>query len=163
MCVWVRVCVLVTQSVRLCDPRLLCPWNSPGKNTGVGSHSLFKLFMGFSRQEYWSGLPFPSPVDHILSELSTYCLFNLYAESVQFHSVQSLSHIWLFVTPWTATCQASLSITNSQNLLKLMSIASVMPSNHLILCTLLLLPPSIFPSIRVFSSDMQSTWCEMLD
>ena len=58
----------------------------------------------------------------------------------------------LFVTPWTAACQASLSITNSQSLLKLMSIESVMPSNHLILCRPLLLPPSIFPSIRVFSN-----------
>ena len=68
-------------------------------------------------------------------------------------SVQSLSHVQLFVTPWTAAHQASLSITNSQSLLKLMSIESVMPSNHLILCRPLLLPPSIFPSIRVFSSE----------
>ena len=68
-------------------------------------------------------------------------------------SVQSLSHVQLFVTPWTATRQASLSITNSQNLLELMSIESVMPSNHLILCHPLLLPPSIFPSIRVFSNE----------
>ena len=68
-------------------------------------------------------------------------------------SVQSLSHVQLFATPWTAACQASLSITNFQNLLKLMSIELVMPSNHLILCRSLLLPPSIFPSIRVFSND----------
>ena len=68
-------------------------------------------------------------------------------------SVQSLSHVWLFATPWIAAHQASLSITNSQRLLKLMSIESVMPSNHLILCPLLLLPPSIFPSIRVFSTE----------
>jgi len=65
-------------------------------------------------------------------------------------SVQSLICVWLFVTPWTALCQASLSITNSRSLLKLMSIKSVMLSNHLILCRPLLLPPSIFPSIRVF-------------
>ena len=65
-------------------------------------------------------------------------------------SVQSLSHVWLFVTPWTAARQASLSITNSQSLLKLMSIESVMPSNHLILCHPLLLLPSILPSIRLF-------------
>ena len=70
----------------------------------------------------------------------------------QFSSVQSLSHVRLFVTPWTAARQASLSITNSQSLLKLMSIESVLPSNHLILCCLLLLP-SIFPSIMVFSSE----------
>ena len=70
-----------------------------------------------------------------------------------FSSVQSLSHVQLFVIPWTAARQASLSITNSQSLLKLMSIESVMPSNHLILCHLLLFPPSIFPSIRVFSNE----------
>ena len=70
-----------------------------------------------------------------------------------FSSVQSLSHVWLFVTSWTAACQASLSITNSWTLLKLLSIESVMPSNHLILCHPLLLVPSIFPSIRVFSSE----------
>ena len=68
-------------------------------------------------------------------------------------AVQSLCHVQLFVTPWTAACQASLSITNSWSLLRLMSIESVMPSNHLTLCRLLLLTPSIFPSIRVFSSE----------
>ena len=68
-------------------------------------------------------------------------------------SVQSLSHVRLFETPWTVAHQASLSITNSQSLLKLMSIKSVMPSNHLILCRPLLFMPSIFPSIRVFSNE----------
>ena len=68
-------------------------------------------------------------------------------------SVQSLSHVLLFETPWTAAHQASLLITNSQSLLKLMLIESVMPFNHLILCRPLLLPPSIFPSIRVFSNE----------
>ena len=68
-------------------------------------------------------------------------------------SVQPLSHVWLFATPWTATDQASLSITNSWSLLRLMSIESVMSSNHLILCHPLLFPPSIFPSIRVFSNE----------
>ena len=68
-------------------------------------------------------------------------------------SVQSLSHVQLFATLWTKTHQASLSITNSQSLLKLMSIESVMPSNHLILCHSLLLSPSIFSSIRVFSNE----------
>ena len=68
----------------------------------------------------------------------------------QFTSVQSLSRVRLFMTPWTAARQASLSITNSQSWLKLLSIESVMPSNHLILCRCLLLLPSIFPSIRVF-------------
>ena len=69
------------------------------------------------------------------------------------NSVQSLGHVWLFVTPWTAACQASLCITNSWSLLKLMSIELVMPSNHLILCHSLFLLSSIFPSIRVFSNE----------
>ena len=70
-----------------------------------------------------------------------------------FSSVQSLSRVQLFATPWTAARQASLSITNSRSLLKLMSIELVMPSNHLILCCPLLLLPSIFPRIRVFSNQ----------
>ena len=72
---------------------------------------------------------------------------------VGFSSVQSLSRVRLFVTPWTAARQVSLSITNSQSPCKPVSIESVMPSNHLILCHLLLLAPSVFPSIRVFSSE----------
>ena len=76
--------------------------------------------------------------------------FNL---RVKFSSVQSLSHVWHVVTPWTAAHQASLSNTNSQSLLKLMSIEAVMPSNYLIFCHPLLLLPSIFPSIRVFSDE----------
>ena len=77
--------------------------------------------------------------------------------SVQFNSVQLLSHVWLFVTPWTAAREASLSITSSRSSPKLMSIESVMPSNHLILCRPLLLLPSIFPRFRVFSNE--STLC----
>ena len=91
------------------------------------------LSMGFLRQKCWSGLPFPAPV--------------------QFSSAQSLSHVWLFVTPWTAVCQASLFLTISQSLLKLLSIKLVMPSNHLILCYPLLLLLSIFPGIKVCFSD----------
>ena len=72
---------------------------------------------------------------------------------VQLSSVQLLSHVQLFVTPWTTARQASLSITNSRSLLKLMSIKSVMPSNHLVLCCALLLLPLILPSIRVFSNE----------
>ena len=68
-------------------------------------------------------------------------------------SVQSLSRVWLFATPWTAACQASLSITNSRSLPKLMSFELVMPSSHLILCRPLLLLPSIFPNIGVFSNE----------
>ena len=79
--------------------------------------------------------------------------FKIFSGNVSyFSSVHYLSHVWLFATPWTAACQASLSITNSQSLFKLMSIESVMPSSHLILyCPLLL--PSVFPSIRVFSNE----------
>ena len=72
---------------------------------------------------------------------------------VSFSAVQSVSRVCLFATPWTAARQASLSITNSWSLLKLMFIESVMPSNHLILCHPLFLLPSIFPSIRVFSNE----------
>ena len=74
-------------------------------------------------------------------------------KTYQFSSVQSLSHVQLFLTPWTASRQVSLFITNSRSLLKLMSIGSVMPINRLSLCRSLLLPPSIFPSIRVFSNE----------
>ena len=76
-------------------------------------------------------------------------IFSVFIKPVQ--SVQSLSHVWLFVTPWTAACQA---ITNSWSLLKLTPIELVMPSNHFILCCLLLLLPSIFPSIRIFSNKL---------
>ena len=88
----------------------------------------------------------PPQVYMIYISLSSLCSCVMFSQSVQ-----SLSCVQLFVTPWTAAHQASLSITNFQSLLKLMSIESVMPSNHLILCRPLLLLPSIFPSIRVFS------------
>ena len=79
--------------------------------------------------------------------------FGILHSSGIFGSVQSLSHVWLFGTPWTVARQASLSITNSQSSLKLISIKSVMPSTHLILCRPLLLMPPISPSIRVFSNE----------
>ena len=72
----------------------------------------------------------------------------------QFSSVQLLSHVRLFATPWTAACQASLSFSNSQSLLKPLSMEPVMPSHHFILCHPLLLLPSIFPSSRIFSSEL---------
>ena len=84
----------------------------------------------------------------ILESLESYVTFNPWSHSVQ--SVQSLSHVQFFATPWTVALQASLSITNSWSLLKLMSIESVMPSNHLILCHPLLLLPSIFPASGSF-------------
>ena len=146
--------------------------------------------MGYPKQEYWSGLPFPSPGDlpnpetkpvfpaladgfslplsHLGSHITmawrskdpgchyTHLFLgqkHWHRHTVQFNSVQLLSCVWLFATPRTAARQASLSITNSWSLLKLMSVESVMPSNHLILCCPLLCLPSIFPSTRVFSKE----------
>ena len=123
------------------------------------------LSMEFSRQEYWSGYPFPSPGDfpdpgiklagrffyYLSHQGSPYII--PYSFLGDLSSVQSLSRVRLFATPWTTAHQASLSITNSRSLLKLMSIELVMPSNHLILYCPLLLLPSIFPSIRVFSNE----------
>ena len=97
------------------------------------------------------------PACHLLSFASGTLAFSAQILSVQFSSVQSLSSVQLFRTPWIAARQASLSITNSQSLFKLMSIKSVMPSSHLILCHPLLLLPPIPPSIRVFSNE--STLC----
>ena len=112
--------------------------------------------MEFSRQEYWNGLPFPSPGDlpdpGIEPRSPTLQADSLPSEPLQGHAVQ-LSRVQLFVTPWTTACQASLSITNSRSLLKLMSIESVMPSNHLILCRPLLLLASVFLSIRLLSNE----------
>ena len=85
--------------------------------------------------------------------MNLYFVYHMNLKIHQFSSVQSLSCVRLFVTPGTAACQASLSITNSRSLRKFMSIELVMPSNHLILCRPLLLLPSIFPSIRVFSNE----------
>ena len=153
------------QTHRWQPTRLPRPWDSPGKNTGVGCHFLLQcrkvksesevtqscltlsnlrdcslpgsFVHGYSRQEYWSGVPLPS-----LKNVS------------QFSWGQSLSRVWLFATPSTAAHQASLFITNSWSLLKLMSFESVMSSNHLILCHPLLLLPSVFPNIRVFSNEL---------
>ena len=96
-------------------------------------------------------LPWPGSIPWIIWPL---CIPH---STIQFSSVQSLSHVQLFATLWIAACQAYLSITNSQSLLKLMFIESVMPSSHLILCHPLLLLPPISPSIRVFSNE--STLC----
>ena len=120
------------------------------------------LSMGFPRQEYWNGLPFPStedlpnpwikPGSPILQAYSS--LFEPPGKPhVSFSSLQSLSRVWHFATPWITARQASLSITNTRSSLRLTSIESVMPSSHLILCRPLLLLPPIPPSIRVFSSE----------
>ena len=87
---------------------------------------------------------------HIFLYSFNFLKFNFYFVVV---AVQLLSHVRLFVTPWTAALQVTLSISNSWSLLKLMSIESVMLSNHLILCRPLLFPPSVFPSIRVFANE----------
>ena len=113
--------------------RLFCPWSSPGKNTEVGCHFLFQGI--FRIQGLNPGLS------------------QLQADSLP-SVVQSLSQAQLFVTPWTIARQTSLSFTISWSLLKLMSIESVMPSNHFVLCRPHLLLPSIFPSIRVFSNEL---------
>ena len=92
-------------------------------------------------------------LNSIFLSLSRLYLFNISLLTQTPSSVQLLSRVRLFATPWTAACQASLPITNSMSLLKLMSIESVMPSNYLILCHPLLLLPSIFPSITLFCSE----------
>ena len=105
------------------------------------------LLSSGSNTRPWKIEPWLGPVPSRKGELSPLSYF------IQFSSVQSLSGVWLFTTPWTVALQASLLITNFQSLLNLMFIALVMPSSHLILCHPLLLPPSIFSSIRVFSSE----------
>ena len=118
----------------------LCRFRGISKCGASGSRDLEMLEMGISRPHPRFG-GFPGGSD------SKQSAFNAGS------SVQSLSHVQLFEIPWTAERQASLSITNSQSSLKLMSIELVMPSNRLILCWPLLLLPSIFPSIRVFSNE----------
>ena len=113
----------------------------------------------FSRQEYWSGLLFPPPGDLLNPRIKPTSLalaggfFTTTPPGKLFSLVQSLSRVRLFATPWIAAHQASLFITNSWNSLKLMSIESVMPFSHLILCRPLLLLLPIPPSIRVFSNE----------
>ena len=130
--------------------------------------------MGFSRQEYWSGLPFPSPgnlsnsgikpgscrqtIYHLSHQGGPKIILDYSNRPTPITSVFQFSHVWLIATSWTAPQQASLSITNSWSLLKLLSMESVMPSNHLILCRPLLLLPSIFPNIGVFSNESIFTW-----
>ena len=218
-----QLCSTLCDPLDCSPPSILCPWDSPGKNAGVGCHAL--LLGIFLTQEsnpsflcllYWqaSSLKLVLPgkpstginllksqgvwlgiwkdIFFFLNERTflsvTACLNNFTDFSANsFHSseelpgrtpgsrlknssshfiercgcdpgwlagsVQSLSHVWLFAIPWTAARQASLSIINSKSILKLMSIESVMPSSHLILCHPLLLLPSIFPSTRIFSNE----------
>ena len=106
-----------------------------------------------SNEEKWHAISEKQSKYNNFSAKITWARRNWHIISWVLSSVQSFSRIRLFATPWTAACQASLSITNSRSLLKLMSIESVMPSNHLILCHPLLLLPSIFPNIRIFSNE----------
>ena len=153
----------------LCDPHgLYSPWSSPGQNTGVGSLSLLQGI--FPTQGSNPGLPHCRWILYQLShkgrpklgvkllisfskKLSLSWISSSRKTTRTFSSVQSLSCVQLFVTPWIAACQASLSIINSWSSPKLMSIESVMPSSHLILCRPLLLLPPIPLSIRVFSNE----------
>ena len=119
------------------------------------------LFIEFSSQEYRSWLSFSSPGDFQNSGIEpVFPTFIIWATMeaqfqyiLQLFVVQSLSSVWLCVIPWTARCLSFLSFPNSWSLLKLMSIKLMMPSNHLVLCGLLLLMPSVFPSSRVFSKE----------
>ena len=126
-CLVTKSCLTILQPHGLYPSRPLCPLDFPGKNTGVSCHVLLQgIFL-----------------IHILSHW----------ESPSYFVHFSLSCVRLFVTPWTAARQASLFITNCRRLPKFMSIELVILSNHLILCRPLLLLPSIFPSIRVFSNE----------
>ena len=98
----------------------------------------------------WPYMQLPNPESIWACDWAAYFSHSLF----NFVAVHSLSHVQLFVTPWTAALQASLSFTNSRSLLKLMSIELVMPSNHLSLCHPILLLPSVFPSTRVFSNEL---------
>ena len=132
------------------------------------SYSKFPLVIYFTHDSVYASMLLsplvpPPPSSLLLVSLSLFamyaspcCLVNRFISTIsRFHqSVQfSCSVVSDSATPWTAAHWASLSITNSQSVLKLMSIQSVMPSNHLILCLPLLLPPSVFPSIRIFSNE----------
>ena len=128
------------QSHRPQPTKLLCLWYFPGRNTEVGCQFLLQ------------GICLTQGLNPRLLHQQGDSLPLHYLARTQFSSVQSLSCVQLFVTPWTAALQAALSMTNYRNLLKLMSITSVMPSNHLILCCPHLLLPSIFPSIRVLQT-----------
>ena len=127
-----------------------CTWlwfTALSSQTTLGSFSLFA-----SQKEGRRATELPDSITG-LSDTSLWLFEMMQEEDESVSSVQLLSRVQLFATPWTTACQASLSITNSQSSHKPMSTESVMPSNHFILCRPLLLLPSIFPSIRVFSSE----------
>ena len=157
---WTCGCIWVEQEEQLSVPAQAACWRQPRSlfaadmnwESNTGS-SLLQFFppLGWRSQGWERRKPSQREQNH--SGLAARAFPPAVWDQGQFSSVQSLSHVWLFVTPQTAAHQASLSITNSRSLLKLMSIKSVMPSNHLWFCCPLLLLPSIFPSIRVFSNE----------
>ena len=144
-----HACLVIQSCLTLCNP-MDCSCQAP-------------LCAGLFKQEYWNGLPFPPPRDlpdpgtETVSPESSSLAGGFLTTELPGNFltvVQSPSRVQLFVTPWTAAHQATLSFTISQSVLKLMSLESVMTSNHLILCCPLLLLPSIFPSIRIFSNEL---------
>ena len=145
----------VSPSVPVCLTSQLLVWVCLAPQTPWGQTSCILLLCNPRTHNNNNSQKHSLSVYHVPNTvlLSSIFLFNLNNNPKRFSLVQSLSHVRLFETPWTVARQVSLSITSSQSLLKLMSIAFVMPSNHLILCHPLLLLPSIFPSIRVFSNE----------
>ena len=144
-----NVKVLITQlCLSLCDP-MDCSLSGSSVHGILQAGILDWVAISFSKVSSWAR-------DWTWVSCTAGRFFTIWA-TVQFSSVQSLSRVWLFAIPWIAARQASLSTTNSQNSLKLMSIESVMPSSHLILCRPFLLLPPIPLSIRVFSNE--STLC----
>ena len=141
-CLVSKPCLTLCNLVALQPTRLLCPWNSPGKSTGVGCHFLLQ-------ENFLTQRPNSCPC---IGRWILYCWATRKVH-MTISVVHLLSHVQLFATPWTAAQQTSLSFTISWSLLKLMPIESVMPSNRLILCQPLFLLPLIFPSIRVFSNE----------
>ena len=129
-----------------------CTWHLPPVNS-VAHECILSLLLRFSRADpARSSHPEESGTGLSSQPVGRWGMLGPFLKPGSM-SVQLLNRVRLFATPWTAACQASLFITNSRSLPKLMSIELVMPSNHLILCHPLLLPPSIFPSIRVFSNE----------
>ena len=146
----------IWHGVRGHEPSLCAQWErgshggwerSRGWGTDLENHSVYFVFQ--SCRTSWAWLPASPSMICDSSQDST----PQDQGERKLGSVQSLSRVWLFATPWITACQTSMSITNSRTLLKLMSIELVMPSNHLILCRPLLLLPPIPPSIRVFSNE----------
>ena len=143
--------VMPSNHLILCHPLLLLPSNFPSNESVL--HIRWPKYWHFSFRSSSSN-DYPGLISFRIDWFNLLAVQGTLKYLLQHQSsVQSLSHVRLLATPWTATCQASLCVTNSLSLLKPISIETVMPSSHLILCRPLLLLPSIFPSIRVFSNE----------